>query len=469
MVMRLVGTDSVTGQLPDVVLDNLDTRFPRIDPGTNLPASPAIMAALGQKFVPASEGLTFAGRLAPLTGGLQAAPVQLVALSTAGTFRVPYTVVMDGGNIRFDYSHHYQATAAPQGDTDPAAAITIEAAALLGGTIYRVTFGGRRSVTIDPGGKVRSDPVGLDVKAGDVLNVLTYLASGTAYGNRTNFNNPGGRYTNDVVGGGGFTAGSNLTAPGSAAIPDAESNLYGPTVLLGDTNSRTPVVVGIGDSIMAGQGDSNDMGGHINVNNAGGWFQRAFAGVNPNISLAKASEKGAQFVLPANHFRRAPYITPGCWALEAYGRNDILDGASVTMSGKAAIWQMVKRRGGRVATTTVTPETSSSDSWATAENQTVLSATREAARVEINTWLRAGAPLSPTTGEVVAPGTAGAVTIGNTGHPVAFLIDTADAVESSRNSGKWKFPGYTYDGLHPLAPGHVAMAAAVPTGRFSSV
>jgi lysophospholipase L1-like esterase len=42
-------------------------------------------------------------------------------------------------------------------------------------------------------------------------------------------------------------------------------------------------------------------------------------------------------------------------------------------------------------------------------------------------------------------------------------FETADTVETTRNSGKWKSPGYTADGTHPSATGHAAMAGAVTT------
>lgn len=414
--------------------------------------------------------------LRPITGGNHGAPLQVVSLATAGTWRTPYVVAASGGNLVLEYLHHYQITASPFGDSEPAGTVTFNAAVEIAGTIYRVTFGGRTTGTLDPGGVLRSDPVGVDVTVGQTIFVRTYLATGTAYGNRTNFATSSGRYPNDLAGGGGFTGGSDLTAPGSAAIADSETNMWAP-IVYGDTSSRMPHLVGSGDSIMAGQGDSNDTGGYINVSNAGGWFERAFNALRPVVNISKASEKASQFVVTANHRRRARYIRPGAWTIAAYGRNDIPDTTAAIKTALSQHWALIVARGSKCAATTVTPETTSTDNWATTANQTPTDAGRETRRIEVNTWLRAGAPL--VAGTPVAVGTGGAVTCdvydatgatkvftGTGGHPVSFVIDTANAVESALNSGVWKAPGFTYDGLHPLAPGHIAMAGAVPVTQF---
>lgn len=283
--------------------------------------------------------------LRPISGGAYDAPRQVNALATAGTFRVPFIVAVDAGNLRLEYGHLYQQTTTPGGDIDPPAALSFSASVEIAGTIFRATFAGRTTATIDPGGVVRSDPIGVEVTAGQTIFVRTYLASGPAYGNRTNFNNPGGRYTNDIVGGEGFASLTDLTAPGSAAVADNEANRFAPQTILGDTASALPVVIGSGDSIMAGQGDSNDAGEHINANNAGGWFERAFTGVGPHINLSKPGEKAAEFVVPANHLRRTRHITPGVWVMCAYGRNDVVNAPAQIKGALVAHWFSCTRRG----------------------------------------------------------------------------------------------------------------------------
>jgi lysophospholipase L1-like esterase len=50
-------------------------------------------------------------------------------------------------------------------------------------------------------------------------------------------------------------------------------------------------------------------------------------------------------------------------------------------------------------------------------------------------------------------------------HPLEGYFDTADEVESARNSGKWA-ASHTGDGVHPNTTGHAAMATAIDTDLF---
>lgn len=88
--------------------------------------------------------------------------------------------------------------------------------------------------------------------------------------------------------------------------------------------------------------------------------------------------------------------------------------------------------------------------WATTANQTVANSTKEANRVQLNGWLRSGAPI--VAGAAVAAGTQGATTAGQSGHPLYGLWEITDRVETARDSGIWK-AGYTSDGLHPNSTG----------------
>jgi lysophospholipase L1-like esterase len=88
-------------------------------------------------------------------------------------------------------------------------------------------------------------------------------------------------------------------------------------------------------------------------------------------------------------------------------------------------------------------------------------------RVQINDWIRARCPENGS-GVPQLAGTPGAVAS-------PFLsgwFETADTVESARNSGKWKATGsasgYTADGVHPSQTGHAAMAAAIDTVAVQS-
>lgn len=389
----------------------------------------------------------------------------LNAMNTAGVYRVPYKTVTAASDLRLLFSNlNFQSAANGAGDLDNGADITITAAVELDGTFYRLTFGGQTSRTITIGGSVLSDPLGLDVPAGTWIWVRTYVTGTTWQSNRVNYNWDGAPTT----GGGGFTAATDATLVTSGAIADAVAFLYGPSVIYGVSDTPLPHIVAVGDSITAGKLDGNGEGGHISPSKGGGWIERAFDGARAVVNIGRGGETGANFALNANHYRRARFITPGSWIVAAYGRNDLGASGATTSSVQAALittWLMGPRRGAKVAASTITPETNSTDSWATTANQTVTNAPRETMRVAVNTWLRDGAPMLNGSAVAVGSNTTGTVRIGQTGHPVSLLLEVADAVETARNSGIWK-AGYAKDGLHPKGTGYAAMAAAVNPALF---
>lgn len=90
---------------------------------------------------------------------------------------------------------------------------------------------------------------------------------------------------------------------------------------------------------------------------------------------------------------------------------------------------------------TLGPVTTSTDAWATTANQTVTAS--NPARVALNNLIREGTYF-------------------------AGVMEIADAVETSRDSGIYKAPSYTADGLHELqkALAVVVSSNAINPGRF---
>jgi hypothetical protein len=95
----------------------------------------------------------------------------------------------------------------------------------------------------------------------------------------------------------------------------------------------------------------------------------------------------------------------------------------------AALWQRWASRGILTWATTLTPQASSTDSWATVGNQTVMDTTKESFRTAYNDWLRSGAPLDAVTKAPVAIGTSGALLAGTNGHPLKGYFEVADLAE----------------------------------------
>jgi lysophospholipase L1-like esterase len=354
------------------------------------------------------------------------------------------------------------ATGGNTGETDGADTYTIRAAVEWNGIILPVTFNGSRNGTCSPGGLLISDPVPVEFATGTDFRVRTYVtADGTTAVQSNTASNPGT--------GQGFATG-DLTAVGAAAIADSYSFLYAPHAILGQpVTPGVPTVGLVGDSIMCGTGDtaaSTPITEWANSTSAqaGGFALRALARNFGYVHIGAGAERATHFA--ARH-RRAVLLSTCKYFLCSYGTNDLYAGGqsvAATQAGLVGTWLTMRRRGPVVYQTTITPQTSSTDSWATTGNQTALSG--NANRVTVNDWIRDGAPVNSSTLVAVATGTVGALRAGQPGHPLAGYFEVADTVESARNSGAWKAPGFTADGVHPSTIGHTAMAGAINTTLF---
>jgi lysophospholipase L1-like esterase len=320
--------------------------------------------------------------------------------------------------------------------------------------IHQLTVGGQTRWTIKPGGQVSTDPLDVDIKASaGSFYVRTYVevASGGKF--------PLGRFAYD--GGDGvqnYTASPvDNTLSTSGAGMGTGVHGYSPVAVLGtfEPGYNAPIVALWGDSITLGTGDTDT---------TLGWAARALLRDNiPYIKLARGAERAKNVGPdPKRRARRFP-LTGGCTkAAIFYGTNDYNAGgdtAAVTEANLVAFWRASADRGMKALAATFTPRTTSTDAWATVGNQTP--AAGGASRIAINDWIRDGAPLDATT---LAPVTVGApgIRAGHTSHPLLGWLEIADAVESARNSNVWK-ANLTYDGVHPTAAGHAAMAAAFNT------
>lgn len=358
---------------------------------------------------------------------------------TSTTYLTKHTLLRDTGTIRLAYGNFYNnAGAETAGPNDIAVKVEIR---LADSSVIPVTFGGQVTRTINPNGLATSDPVSVNQLAGAVISVVTYVSvtAGQKWpvGIATVTANGEGRTANaDQTGGGAVTATAVFA--------------YSPLQIVGDVPPGAPVLAGIGDSIMAGTGDSNTIG----------MFYRAFSGVLAEQRIAYPSESVNGFSQPRLSARRLPLIDCATHAICNLGVNDVKAGtaAATIEANLVKVWRAVAARGILVRQTTITPVTTSTDVWATTANQTVTA--NEAIRVALNTWLRAGAPLDAGTLAVVSAGTSGALIAGQPGHPLRAVVELADTVETARNSGIWQ-AGYTGDGTHPNATAATALAAVL--------
>lgn len=351
------------------------------------------------------------------------------------------------------------------------AAITVKASMLTslgaGGVLIPLTFATQATVSIPIDKFAVSDPIAIDLPTpGTAVFIVTYVSVGTL----------GQKWPMAKYGYATDSEGTHNDVDDTASTTGITTGLgngyvYGPSAMLGQpagTYNR-PRIACVGDSIMRGaQGQtpfSETYGLHV------------ISPLKDYIAhnVAAYGENASQWAPSAGHYKRAPFLDGCTTAICEYGINDCKT-PSMTLATLQAnnlrIWTELANRGMRVIQTTITPYTTSTDSFATVANQTLgASPYDNNIRTGYNDWLRDGAPIDATTKAAVAVGTSSNVLrAGAVGHPLYTYFEVADTVESSRNSGKWKVDGtpnkYTLDGIHPTNNGYVLMAAALDTTKF---
>lgn len=367
---------------------------------------------------------------------------------TSMTSKTSHKAIHDITEVRLVFGNFYNnAGVETAGPND----ISVKFAIQVSTDTYRVrgTFGAKRTIVIEPGTRATSDAIPVDIKAGEIFFVYTYVSVASA-----GMKWPQGLQTQSPESEGRIVA-VDYTDTGTVTIGSFFS--YGPMQILGrPPKADTTSVGGIGDSIMAGSGDSNTFG----------FWARSLYGNISEQRIAYAGEQAAGFLRRDLYQYRIPLLAYATHIACELGINDVKGGITLAnlQSSILTIWARAARRAAKVYQTTLTPVTTSTDTWATTANQAVTA--NESVRVGFNNWVRAGAPVDPGTGAAVAIGTSGALVAGNTGHPLTGYIELADTVETARNSGIWK-SGHTGDGTHPNVTGHTAMAAVFTPALFT--
>ena len=311
--------------------------------------------------------------------------------------------------------------------TDP---ITVSASWDDGTTVHAITFGGASSTTIAAGGQAASDPVGGTWTKGTVVwwRSCVTVGAGKIFP-LTGINSFS--YTGEGVLAGDATA-SPVSAWASASPGNGPgtSFLFLPFFAMGRPATATPSIALVGDSI---QRSSQAVGEYGLVRRALGteWGKNY-----PSLNLAQAGETATTFAVPGNGARRNAFSQSYCTdAVCSYGVNDLYQSHSFAQlqADLLAIWTRLDRAGLRVWQTTITPVTGPFD----------RGPAEEAVRTQINDWIRT----SPA--------------------PLRGYFETADQVETARNSGVWK-SGLTDDGLHPSTAGLTAAGAAIDPAVIAS-
>ncbi|HSV75321.1 MAG TPA: SGNH/GDSL hydrolase family protein [Chthonomonadales bacterium] len=274
------------------------------------------------------------------------------------------------------------------------------------GGIWPVFFHGVRTFTVPAGAIVVSDPVSIDVAAGDWVRSRTYCTAGAGEQAPVTANSIAAM-------GDGIRSGAgqaDLTDTAYASWSATNGNGPGPQALLGETRAGNPVSLAfVGDSMAGGTQDWEDSTGAA----AGqmGWPRRLVQSLVPWIGISSSGDR-LEWLIATRRLRLqlAGYCSH---CLVQLGANDVASGATfaqVTARYEAVI-AMLLRRGVRPILATIVPKATSTDGFRTVTNQTP--AATEAARIQVNEWMRA--------------------------RPAGVwdVWDAADACESARNSGRW--------------------------------
>lgn len=330
-------------------------------------------------------------------------------------------------NIRLVFPSFYLApiyTVAPS-------SFTVEAGVEYNGTTTMVLFGGASNITLNSQfGYTTSDPINPGIPAGATFYVrtgVTMAAGATAIA--------GYQTLSGIVEGVLSTnASSQISSTGDLTLgaTGVSHNAYGPMAVLGKVTGAPKAALIIGDSILDSPQDASGNQGYVT------WGLVA-ATVPPSYIRVTRSAGQIQYAYPTS----APMI----YVMEDYtthlicelGVNDLAQSGSGTYSlanieaNVLSIWASAKANGLKVYEVLITPFTTSTDSWATAGNQTITNTRFQpnGDRDTFNTWIKAR----------VADGT------------IDGYIDPNTVVEDPSNHGKWVTNGTagysTTDGLHP--------------------
>jgi lysophospholipase L1-like esterase len=359
---------------------------------------------------------------------------------TAANYRAKHVTVTKATAIRLVYANENNS-----GTGSLTGTITLSSAIEITGDVVPVTFGGQMTVPLGPGAMAISDPIFVGFAAGVTFYTRTHVSAsaGTVWA----FNRYLESANTDAVETGTTTpATTDKTLPGSTTVTSATGHGLVPVAIL-TTDRQRATVNGIGDSIIIGNSDG------ISYTDQGFLARACLAGNVPFLNLGRSGESGVNTWIGGTNVSvtlgrrtRAELMAIGDYQVDNYGINDIQNNVVTTLAamqtGVLARWQSLVDRGLRLYACTVTPKTTSTDSWATTVNQTkALTGAQETLRTQYNDWVR------------TLPA------------PLTGYFDTADAVETARNSGIWK-AGYAADGLHPNATGHAALAAVIDTSKF---
>ncbi len=370
------------------------------------------------------------------------------------------------------------------------------------GVTIPIYFNGARTVTVQPGQLVLSDPIGLYCPAGTVIYTRTFLAQTAAEYPQNCTIWQSGSNANEGTGTGDVADSGTITG---ATFPDTG---HCPCAVLASVCGQAPGICVIGDSIASGIGDQR----YTNNDGAGqGYLGRGAAPYRGYVMCSISGETASLF-LSGNAVSVRAQLAALCGvAMIQFGTNDIAGGASAdTVAARLiSITRILRAAGCRaVGIATVPPRTTTTDAFKTAGNQTLDA--NESVRLALNRWIRQNAgfweylndidaPLNDGTGRWKTGGqigtgtsTSGAVNLigfsGTPGQWTGYVLrmtsgpannlfamitsQTASGIALVPNLGISPTVGggdtfeildaYTFDGVHPTTRGYLETGISFP-------
>lgn len=316
---------------------------------------------------------------------------------------------------------------------------TLQASIVFNDQFNRVSIAGTVDTPVQAGATlISSNPVAVYLPAGSVIRVKTGA----------------------IVAAGGQSVPAGLSQTGrikKVGSTDAASQIFSrfsinntggrtdtslgltPFFVTGIPKERHVAIAGWGDSIMTGVGDATD-----DASGMCGWFERACHDVDGNgrcipfVNLSKAGDNTITYLADEapSRFAALEYVTH-----VIYGLCNNSPSAGRTLEEMQAAhleaWEQARIFGVEAGATTMPPRTTSTDNWATVENQTpVAGYTTDGIRGQFNAWLR----------QMLAE------------RVLDFIIDINSVVADEANPDVFK-PNATDDGTH-LNPAYTAITAA---------
>lgn len=332
--------------------------------------------------------------------------------------------------LRLAYGNFYMTTT---GEASGNAAITVKSAIEYNGVSYPIYYSGSRTKSLAVDESVISDRCAVSIPANTQFAVRTYVTVVTL-GEKW----PVGNNASTAIGE-SYIASDVTDAVSSMGTNSAA--MFAPYAILGSSSDDAPSILIVGSSSAWGQGDTS---GGDGATYDYGYLSRTLNNTYGYIKFTRASTTMNQFLTTAGYKRQLDIIMKlqPTHIIQQLGSNDLTGAASyATMQSRCAdMWDILSSTGAKVYQKTYTPVTTSSDSWATLEGQTLHSS--NTTRLAINEWSKT-IPYST----------------------LAGVVDCCKFVETSPNKGYWKTDGnastYTADGTHLTPFAHAGTAASI--------